>query len=450
MQSAEVALLPLVTLSRRMHGKEYARVNIMSDEEIEKGESFIDNSTLNLLIKVTSGLVVILSALIISLWAVYQAADVTFGGPPSSLELWEDEYREMTGLDRVGGFEGSGVKVCIVDTGIDMSHPDLEDAKIIGWNDLISGSDSPYDDEGHGTAMAGIIASKGGLNGVSPEADLLIAKAISDDGSGTDSTIADAVDWCVDGSADIISLSLGGSQGIGSGFFTTDQLEESVQNAIDLGVYVVAAAGNDGEDDDGDVESPGSVEDVICVGAVTRTSSIWSGSSEGDNNGRLWPNPIFPRQDPDKKPEIVAPGHEVPILMARSTGSGTWWGWSSGTSASTAWVSGSLAIFLEANPDMKRDGAQGGASAISNLKMIISQNSEMRNGQEDHDDHYGYGLLRIDLIINQTQNSSSDSILQGISSSGIKDIQGKYVQEVQATRRIIASVPPDNSTKETE
>ncbi len=422
----------------------------MSDEEIEKGESFIDNSSLNLLIKVTSALVVILSALIISLWAVYQTADVTFGGPPSSLELWEDEYREMTGLDRVGGFEGSGVKVCIVDTGIDMSHPDLEDAKIIGWNDLISGSDSPYDDEGHGTAMAGIIASKGGLNGVSPEADLLIAKAISDDGSGTDSTIADAVDWCVDGSADIISLSLGGSQGIGSGFFTTDQLEESVQNAIDLGVYVVAAAGNDGEDDDGDVESPGSVEDVICVGAVTRTSSIWSGSSEGDNNGRLWPNPIFPRQDPDKKPEIVAPGHEVPILMARSTGSGTWWGWSSGTSASTAWVSGSLAIFLEANPDMKRDGAQGGASAISNLKMIISQNSEMRNGQEDHDDHYGYGLLRIDLIINETQNSSSDSILQGISSSGIKDIQGKYVQEVQATRRIIASVPPDNSTKETE
>ena len=113
----------------------------------------------------------------------------------------------MTGLDRIDGFEGNGVKICIVDTGIDMSHPDLENANIIGWNDLISGSDSPYDDEGHGTAMAGIIASKGGLNGVSPEADLLIAKAISDDGSGTDTTIADAVDWCVDGGADIISLS---------------------------------------------------------------------------------------------------------------------------------------------------------------------------------------------------------------------------------------------------
>ena len=49
----------------------------------------------------------------------------------------------MTGLDRIDGFEGNGVKICIVDTGIDMSHPDLENANIIGWNDLISGSDSP-------------------------------------------------------------------------------------------------------------------------------------------------------------------------------------------------------------------------------------------------------------------------------------------------------------------
>ncbi len=422
----------------------------MSEEEIEDDVSFFVNSSLNLLIKIVSSLVVLLSILIISLWAVYQTADVTFGGPPSSLELWEDEYREMTGLDRIGEFEGSGVKICIVDTGIDTTHPDLEDTNIVAWNDLISGSGSPYDDEGHGTAMAGIIASNGGLNGVSPKADLLIAKAISDDGSGTDSTIAEAVDWCVEEDADIISLSLGGNQGFGAGFFTTDQLEESVQNAIDLGVYVVAAAGNDGEDDDGDVESPGSVEDVICVGAVTRTGSIWSGSSEGDNNGRLWPNPILPRQDPDKKPEIVAPGHEVPILMASATGSGTWWGWSSGTSAATAWVSGSIAIFLEANPEMKRDGEQGGGTAISNLKMMISQNSEMKENQEDHDDHYGYGLLRLDLLINETQNSSSESGIRSSDLVSLRYIQIKYIQEFQATRRMTASVPPDNSTKDTE
>ena len=74
----------------------------------------------------------------------------------------------------------------------------------------------------------------------------------------------------------------------------------------------------------------------------------------------------------------------------------------------------------------------------------------MKNGQEDHDDHYGYGLLRIDLLINETQNSSSDSGLLGSGFSELEDIQDKYVQAVQVTRRMMASVPPDNSTKETE
>ena len=136
-------------------------------------------------------------------------------------------------------------------------------------------------------------------------------------GRGDEGQIAWAVDGCVDNQEDIVSLSLGGDQGVGSGFLSSDALEESVEDAIDEGVFVVAAAGNDGEDDDGDVESPGSVDDVICVGGVTRSGGIWTGSSEGDNNGRIWPNPILPRDDPDKKPELVAPAHEVPVLMAK-------------------------------------------------------------------------------------------------------------------------------------
>ena len=371
----------------------------MSDEDIEEGDSFIDNSSLNLLIKVTSSMVVLLSILIISLWAVYQTADVTFGGPPSSLELWEDEYREMTGLDRVDGFEGSGVKICIVDTGIDMSHPDLEDANIIGWNDLISGSDSPYDDEGHGTAMAGIIASKGGLNGVSPEADLLIAKAISDDGSGTDSTIADAVDWCVNGGADIISLSLGGSQGFGSGFFTTDQLEESVQEAIDLGVYVVAAAGNDGgPDDDGDVASPGSVEDVICVGAIDTDGTIWSNSSVG-NNGFNPPENWIPRQNPDQKPELVAPGENLAILNAQIN-TDVLYAWGSGTSGATVWVSGAIAHLLEHRPDLAQNGTSGGSrDTVEDVKGWIQESVAPKDGQAEHDNYYGYGRLKVDTLL---------------------------------------------------
>ncbi len=413
-------------------------------------DEFDNSKTIDILIKVISGLVFFLSISVILLWATYQSANLTFGGPPQSLTLWEEQYREMTGLDDLNGLDGSGTGVCIVDTGIDANHPDLEHANIVSWIDLISGSDSPYDDEGHGTAMAGIIVSKGGLNGVSPGVDLLIAKAISDDGSGTDDIIADAVDWCVGEGADIISLSLGGSQGFGSGFFTTDQLEEAVIEAIDSGVFVIAAAGNDGEDDDGDVESPGSVEDVICVGAVTRTGNAWSGSSEGDNNGRLWPNPILPRQDPDKKPEIVAPGHEVPILMASSTGSGTWWGWSSGTSAATAWVAGSIAIFLEANPEMKRGGTDGGSSAVSELKTMISENSEMKEGQENHDDIYGYGLLRIDLLVNGTDNSSTELKKTPKEQEAISFNREHGSNSSQAIRRITASVPPLSSTKDTE
>ena len=148
--------------------------------------------------------------------------------------------------------------------------------------------------------MTGIIVSDGGLDGVAKGVDLLVAKAIDDEGLGTDGTVSDSVDWCVQQGADIISLSLGGSQSFGSDFFHTDELEQSVNDALDSGVFVVSSAGNDGEDDDGDVGSPGSVEDVICVGGITRSGSIWSGSSEGDNDGRLWPNPILPRSDPDK------------------------------------------------------------------------------------------------------------------------------------------------------
>jgi serine protease AprX len=277
---------------------------------------------------------------VVILWAVSTIGGTILGlNPPQALVTWEDEYRDITGINSVENLDGTGVTLCIVDSGINIEHPDLANINLIGWKDVINTMQTPYDDDGHGTAMAGIIVADGGLNGVSKNVDLLIAKAIDDTGSGTDDGIAEAVNWCTTEGADIISLSLGGAQGFGSSIITTDSLETAVENAIENGVYVVAAAGNDGgENDDGDVSSPGSVDDVICVGGITRLGNLWVGSSEGDNNGDIWP-PKLPRNDPDKKPEIVAPGHEVPVLVFNGE---SWWGWSSGTSASTAWVSGSL------------------------------------------------------------------------------------------------------------
>ena len=415
---------------------------LVDHSESESGQ----DGVLKLVIGISAGLIVLLSLAIAGLWIFSEAANITIGGPPSALLTWEDEYRDMTGVDAVSG-DGTGVVLCIVDSGIDPDHPDLQKMNLIGWYDAIGDLDSPYDDQGHGTAMAGIVVAQDGLTGNAPGVSLLVAKAIDDQGVGNDDQIADSVDWCVASQADVISLSLGGAQGFGSGLFTTDALEAAVEDAIDQGVFVVAAAGNDGEDDDGDVESPGSVEDVICVGGVTRTGAIWTGSSQGDNDGRIWPNPIFPRSDPDKKPEVVAPGHEVPILMAGGLSSGSWWGWSSGTSASTAWVSGALALILEEHPELQREGGSGGPGAVSQMKEIISDNSQMKEGQNEHDDHYGYGLLRVDLLL-ETLGNSSSSILD-ISNQFQVNIEDEVSESVQA-RRSTARVPPVSSTNPRE
>ena len=351
---------------------------------------------------VTLSLLIVLASSMAILYVWKGEDGFIISGPSTALKSWEWEYRGIIGANNetISGLDGSGVVVCVVDSGIDLSHPDLRGVVLGGWMDAINGQADPYDDEGHGTAMSGIIVADGGLNGIAKGVELLVAKAINETGVGSDEGVSQSVDWCVQRGADIISLSLGGAQGFGSGLFTTDQLEQSVEDAMDNGVFVIASAGNDGQDDDGDVGSPGSVEDVICVGGVTRTGSIWSGSSKGDNNGRIWPNPILPRSDPDMKPEVVAPGHEVPVLMAGGTGNSEWWGWSSGTSASTAWVSGALALLLQQNPELQREGSDGRQS-IEAVKDALMQGSDMAEGQNEHDDHYGYGLIRVDLLIDQ-------------------------------------------------
>ena len=135
---------------------------------------------------------------VILLWLFLTMNGEAFGfNPPQSLVTWEDEYRDITGINEIEGLDGTGISLCIVDSGIDTSHPDLRNINLMGWNDVINSSPDPYDDDGHGTAMAGIIVADGGLNGIAKNVDLYIAKAIDSDGSGTDDGIAEAVDWRV-------------------------------------------------------------------------------------------------------------------------------------------------------------------------------------------------------------------------------------------------------------
>ena len=327
-----------------------------------------------------------------SLIVIFPDGEIILIGPPQELITWQEEHELMTGLDSFVGWDGTGVDVCIVDTGIDLGHPDLSGVTLAGWTDVINQGSEPYDDEGHGTSMAGILVADGGLNGIAKGVNLHVAKALASDGSGDDQTVATAVDWCVQQEVDIISMSLGGTAGLRFFGQSTDESENSVQAALDTGIYVVAAAGNDGgTDDDGDVESPGSIQRVICVGGHDRTGDMWEGSSQGDNNGGFFP-PRLPNSDPDMKPEITGGGHEVPVLIIPASDYPDYaWGWSSGTSAATVYVTGALAITLQAAPNLQPNAIDGGPDAILNVKETLMETAS--DAPESHDDHEGYGQL---------------------------------------------------------
>ena len=302
-------------------------------------------------------------------------------------------YHNMIQQNKVS-FTGQGVDVCIVDSGIDLSHPDIEDFELRGWFDFIEGIVNPYDDNGHGTSMAGIIIADGWMKGVAPSVNLYVAKALSKNGEGSDEIVAEAIDWCVLKGADIISLSLGGAPGILPFTIGGDRTSgDAANDAIEQGIFVVAAAGNDGgENDDGDVAHPSSEELVISVGGVTPSGTAWSGSSIGDNNGRVWPI-LLPRSDPNQKPEVVAPGQSVPVISI-----GDKWALVDGTSASTAYVSGALALLLEANPQLQHESNEG-SSTIEDVKTWMMETCSPLPEQNGHDDKYGYGLLKINDLI---------------------------------------------------
>ena len=138
------------------------------------------NGALGGLVAIVLSLLVILASSI-TLVFIWKGEDgFVISGPSPVLLSWQWEYREIVGMnnDSVSGLDGSGVVICVVDSGIDLSHPDLRGVKLSGWKDFVNGNNETYDDEGHGTSMAGIIVSNGGLSGVAPGVELLVAKAI--------------------------------------------------------------------------------------------------------------------------------------------------------------------------------------------------------------------------------------------------------------------------------
>ena len=365
----------------------------------------IDDNAIKSIIAICTVLLLILgSGIIYVAWNNWWNEDIT--GPGTFLTSRQYNYEKLSGFSNLD-ITGQGIVVCIVDSGIDLTHPDLRHLELKGWKDFIGSKNNVYDDHGHGTMMAGIMVAKGGLEGLATGVELLIAKALSKDGTGSDEAVSEAITWCNTNEADVISLSLGGAPGIIPSFFGGDLVESAVNDAINEGIYVIAAAGNDGEDDtDEDVDSPCSEENVICVGGVGVEGDIWSGSSKGSNDLKIFP-PKFARQDPDKKPELVAPAQSVPVLISTNSGanepSKATYGTASGTSAATVYVSSAIVLMLQSNPSLSRNGSEGGSiDAVEKVKQWIKESCLSRNNSEEHDEYYGYGLLQVDALINRT------------------------------------------------
>jgi len=239
----------------------------------------------------------------------------------------------MIGADKVHaeGITG-GIRICIIDTGIDYNHLSLNinpNDETQCYHSLNSGADvglGCMDDHSHGTHVAGIIASTDGTyRGVSPGAILMMAKVFKQYPDGyyaEEIDVLNAIDWCVENGAKVISMSLGANYG---GDCDQEPMGYALNNAESQGVVSVVAAGNDGSD----VDLPACASGPIAVGAVDKSKNVPYWSSRG------------PEVD------IVAPG--VSITSAKLNGG---WVSKSGTSMATPHVSGVVSLLLDANPSL--------------------------------------------------------------------------------------------------
>ncbi|MDD1690695.1 MAG: S8 family peptidase [Methanoregula sp.] len=243
------------------------------------------------------------------------------GGPTMPYNI------KQIGADQVqaAGNDGSGVKVAVLDTGIDYTHPDLKDVYAGGIN-FYDDNDNPMDDNGHGTHCSGIIAatgSKKGIYGTAPGVSLYGVKVLNRWGYGYTSDIVEGLYWAKNNSMQVASMSLGT-------WYDSQAMHDAVNNATENGVLIVAAAGNSGSVTGvGETMNyPGKYDNVLAVAAVNKHNRRATWSSTGFNLG------------------VSAPGVKI-----RSTVPGGNYATYSGTSMATPHVAGVAALVYSAHPD---------------------------------------------------------------------------------------------------
>jgi subtilisin family serine protease len=235
------------------------------------------------------------------------------------------------------GVSGLGVKVAVIDTGIDYTHPDLgscfgSGCKVVGGYDFVNGDTDPRDDHGHGTHVAGIMAANGTVTGVAPQAKLLAYKVLNQFGQGYMSDVIAALEQAVLDGAKVANLSLGGAGD------ANDATSQAVDNATAAGMLSVISSGNNGPAYQ-TVGSPGTARTALTVGAVDKSGVIASFSSRGyitDDNELVM------------KPEIVAPGVAInsTVPATGQLGDPSRYAILNGTSMAAPHVAGAAALLL--------------------------------------------------------------------------------------------------------
>lgn len=266
------------------------------------------------------------------------------------------------------GFGDVSRSVCIVDTGVDAGHPDLDAARYVGGYDFANNDANPADGNGHGTHVTGIAAATvdnaEGIAGVG-NVGFQAVKVFPDAGSASGSDIAQGIQWCTDNGADVISMSFSYEAPApvtpGPLYYGFTAIEDAIENADEEGVLLVTSAGNDGCFDC--ITYPGVYEEVITVTCTDRNRSMCSFSSYGP------------------QAELAAPGDEILSTIPQGSAEADYWRLS-GTSMSTPFVAGTAALAWSHAEDLGHE----------ELRQLLQDNAEDL-GPTGCDERFGQGLV---------------------------------------------------------
>ncbi len=260
----------------------------------------------------------------------------------------------------------SSIIIAVVDTGVDMTHPDLAANIYSSGYDAINNDNDATDDEGHGTHVAGIIAAvtnnATGVSGVAHDCRILPVKVLDSSGSGDTYSLADGLNYCANQNVDVINMSLGWPVDSGGAYDPGGPVPDAIQKCYANNIAIFASSGNDGQPY---VGYPAAYDQVISVGAVSKNDVKTSYSNWGD---------VL---------DIVAPGGDAPPTedLILSTYPGNSYAWMGGTSQASPHAAGVGALVIAR-----------GATTPEAVRFVM-QTSAIDLGSSGWDDMYGYGRI---------------------------------------------------------